>query len=66
VEGSPFLLFLRFSTIFFLISLSAILSCLTLGLISLDKVALEVIIGAGKRKGATLEEQRNAMSAKRI
>lgn len=55
----------RYLFIVLLVGMSAIFSGLTLGLLSLDKVGLEVIIGAGEREGASDEEQAKAEAAKK-
>lgn len=57
---------LRFSFIVALVGLSAIFSGLTLGLMSLDQLALEVTIGAGERDGASADERSKAAAATRI
>ncbi|GLD91514.1 hypothetical protein PINS_up000047 [Pythium insidiosum] len=57
---------LRFASILLLVSMSAIFSGLTLGLMALDKTGLEVVIGAGEAPGATEEEELKARLAKRI
>ncbi|CAH0493917.1 unnamed protein product [Peronospora farinosa] len=46
--------------------MSAIASGLTLGLMSLDKVSLDVIVRAGDRSGATKDEVMKAKAARRI
>ncbi|POM67403.1 Metal transporter, partial [Phytophthora palmivora] len=46
--------------------MSAISSGLTLGLMSLDKVSLDVIVRAGDRPGATKDEMKKAKAARRI
>lgn len=56
----------RYSTIVVLVILSSLFSGLTLGLLSLDKVGLEVIIGAGEQDGASEEEMKKAKAAKRV
>ncbi|CEG48550.1 hypothetical protein PPTG_14520 [Plasmopara halstedii] len=57
---------IHFVAIVLLIIMSAIASGLTLGLLSLDKVSLDVIVRAGGRPGATLDEMKKARAAKRI
>ncbi|KAJ0404751.1 hypothetical protein P43SY_005575 [Pythium insidiosum] len=57
---------LRFAAIFLLVSMSAVFSGLTLGLMALDKTGLEVVIGAGEAPGATEEEEEKAKLARRI
>ncbi|EQC36146.1 hypothetical protein SDRG_06262 [Saprolegnia diclina VS20] len=49
-----------------LVALSAVFSGLTLGLMSLDKIGLEVVIGAGEDEGATPTEKRHAAAARKI
>lgn len=49
-----------------LIFVSAIFSGLTLGLLSLNKVGLKVLIAAGNQPNATIKEQQNATAASRI
>ncbi|KDO23119.1 hypothetical protein SPRG_21068 [Saprolegnia parasitica CBS 223.65] len=49
-----------------LVALSAVFSGLTLGLMSLDKIGLEVVIGAGEDDGATPTEKRLAAAARKI
>lgn len=56
----------RYALILVLVTLSAIFSGLTLGLMSLDRLGLEVIIGAGERDGASDDEVAKAEAAKRI
>lgn len=63
---SAFFNVFRFVSIVALVGLSAIFSGLTLGLLSLDKLGLEVTIGAGERDGASDEERANAAAAARI
>ncbi|RLN44439.1 hypothetical protein BBO99_00000879 [Phytophthora kernoviae] len=46
--------------------MSAISSGLTLGLMSLDKMGLDVVVRAGERPGATTDERKKAKAAKRI
>ncbi|CAH0513973.1 unnamed protein product [Peronospora belbahrii] len=57
---------IHYVAIFFLLVMSAISSGLTLGLLSLDKVSLDVIVRAGNRLGATEEEVIKAKAAQRI
>ncbi|KAE9067419.1 hypothetical protein PF010_g27464 [Phytophthora fragariae] len=57
---------IHYGAIVLLIVMSAISSGLTLGLMSLDKVSLDVIIRAGDRPGATKDEMRKAKAARRI
>lgn len=57
---------LHYLAILVLIIMSAIASGLTLGLMSLDKVSLEVIVRAGARPGATPDEMKKARAARRI
>ncbi|CAK4089833.1 unnamed protein product [Aphanomyces euteiches] len=57
---------LRLGAIFVLVFLAAMFSGLTLGLMSLDKVGLEVVIATGEEATATEEERRNAKYAKKI
>ncbi|RHY23683.1 hypothetical protein DYB32_009089 [Aphanomyces invadans] len=56
----------RIMCIVALVALSALFSGLTLGLMSLDKVGLEVVIGAGEDEHATEKEKAQADAAKRI
>lgn len=56
----------RYALILVLVTLSAIFSGLTLGLMSLDRLGLEVIIGAGERDGASDDEVYKAEAARRI
>ncbi|CAH0493916.1 unnamed protein product [Peronospora farinosa] len=57
---------IHYIAIFLLIVMSAIASGLTLGLMSLDKVSLDVIVRAGDRSGATKDEVMKAKAARRI
>ncbi|RLN51444.1 hypothetical protein BBJ28_00011649 [Nothophytophthora sp. Chile5] len=57
---------LRYASIVLLVVMSAISSGLTLGLMSLDKVGLDVVIRAGARAEATADEHAKARAAKRI
>lgn len=56
----------RYALILVLVTLSAIFSGLTLGLMSLDRLGLEVVIGAGERDGASDDECAKADAARRI
>ncbi|DBA02543.1 TPA: hypothetical protein N0F65_011015, partial [Lagenidium giganteum] len=56
----------RYVFIVVLVTMSAMFSGLTLGLMSLDKVGLEVIIGAGENETATDEERDKGDAARRI
>ncbi|KAF0719899.1 Aste57867_696 [Aphanomyces stellatus] len=62
----PGLWFWRVLGILMLVALSALFAGLTLGLMSLDKVGLEVVIGAGEDDHATEKEKAQAAAAKRI
>ncbi|CAI5715632.1 unnamed protein product [Hyaloperonospora brassicae] len=64
--ASEWIVVLHYAAIALLIVLSAISSGLTLGLMSLDKVSLDVIVRAGDRPEATIEEQTKAQAARRI
>lgn len=64
--GSDMMKAIHYGAIVLLIVMSAISSGLTLGLMSLDKVSLDVIIRAGDRPGATKDEMRKAKAARRI
>ncbi|OWZ21741.1 Metal transporter [Phytophthora megakarya] len=57
---------IHYGAIVLLIVMSAISSGLTLGLMSLDKVSLDVIIRAGDRPEASRDEIKKAKAAKRI
>ncbi|KAL3673836.1 hypothetical protein V7S43_001524 [Phytophthora oleae] len=57
---------IHYVAIVLLLVMSAISSGLTLGLMSLDKVSLDVIVRAGNRPGATLDEMKKAKAARRI
>ena len=57
---------LRMGGIVVLILLSGLFSGLTLGLMSLDKIGLETVIGAGEVDQATKDEKRQAEYAKKI
>ncbi|KAG1703309.1 hypothetical protein DVH05_008218 [Phytophthora capsici] len=57
---------IHYAAIVFLLIMSAISSGLTLGLMSLDKVSLDVIVRAGNRPGATLDEMKKGKAARRI
>ncbi|KAF0721297.1 hypothetical protein AaE_010101 [Aphanomyces astaci] len=63
---SPALWIGRVVGIVVLVAMSALFSGLTLGLMSLDKVGLEVVIGAGEDEHATEKEKAQADAAKRI
>ncbi|RHY44715.1 hypothetical protein DYB38_011318 [Aphanomyces astaci] len=63
---SPALWIGRVVGIVVLVAMSALFSGLTLGLMSLDKVGLEVVIGAGEDEHATEKEKAKADAAKRI
>ncbi|KAG6610251.1 Kelch-type beta propeller [Phytophthora cinnamomi] len=65
-ETSELMQAIHYGAIVLLIVMSAISSGLTLGLMSLDKVSLDVIIRAGDRSGATADEMRKAKAARRI
>jgi metal transporter CNNM len=56
----------RILGIIFLVALSAVFSGLTLGLMSLDKIGLEVVIGAGEDESATEKEKALAEAARKI
>ncbi|KAG7384238.1 Metal transporter cnnm2 [Phytophthora pseudosyringae] len=64
--GSDMIRAVHYVAIVVLIVLSAISSGLTLGLMSLDKVSLDVVVRAGDRQGATQDEMKKAKAAKRI
>ncbi|KAF4323710.1 hypothetical protein JM18_000786 [Phytophthora kernoviae] len=57
---------IHYVAICLLIIMSAISSGLTLGLMSLDKMGLDVVVRAGERPGATTDERKKAKAAKRI
>ncbi|KDO23116.1 hypothetical protein SPRG_11960 [Saprolegnia parasitica CBS 223.65] len=57
---------LRIGGIVLLVVLAATFSGLTLGLMSLDKVGLDIVIATGDDKLATPEEKKNATYARRI
>ncbi|KAG7399882.1 hypothetical protein PHYBOEH_007743 [Phytophthora boehmeriae] len=57
---------IHYVAISLLITMSAISSGLTLGLMSLDKIGLDVVVRAGERPGATADERKKAKAAKRI
>jgi metal transporter CNNM len=56
----------HYAAILVLIIMSAISSGLTLGLMSLDKVSLDVVVRAGDRAGASPDEVLKARAARRI
>ncbi|OQR90695.1 hypothetical protein ACHHYP_05317, partial [Achlya hypogyna] len=56
----------RIAGMLLLVALSALFSGLTLGLMSLDKIGLEVVIGAGEDAAATEQEKKLADAAKKI
>ncbi|OQS05476.1 hypothetical protein THRCLA_02397 [Thraustotheca clavata] len=57
---------LRIGSILLLVMLAAMFSGLTLGLMSLDKVGLEIVIATGEETNATKEEKITAEYARRI
>ena len=57
---------LQMSAIVGLVMLSGLFSGLTLGLMSLDKIGLEIVIGAGEAENATSFEKKQAFWAKKI
>ncbi|RHY02998.1 hypothetical protein DYB36_007080 [Aphanomyces astaci] len=57
---------LRVGAIVVLVMLAAVFSGLTLGLMSLDKVGLEIVVATGEEPKATAEERSNATYAKKI
>ncbi|ETP37956.1 hypothetical protein F442_14305 [Phytophthora nicotianae P10297] len=65
-EESDIMTVIHYIAIVLLIIMSAISSGLTLGLMSLDKVSLNVIVRAGDRPGATNDEMKKAKAARRI
>ncbi|KAF4047067.1 CBS domain-containing protein [Phytophthora infestans] len=65
-EESNIMIVIHYVAIVLLIIMSAISSGLTLGLMSLDKVSLDVIVRAGERPGATKDEMKKARAARRI
>ncbi|KUF97778.1 Ubiquitin-conjugating enzyme E2 2 [Phytophthora nicotianae] len=65
-EESDIMTVIHYIAIVLLIIMSAISSGLTLGLMSLDKVSLNVIVRAGDRPGATKDEMKKAKAARRI
>jgi len=56
----------RIMCIVTLVALAALFSGLTLGLMTLDKTGLEIIIATGEEIHASDDEKTNAMNAKRI
>lgn len=65
-EGSILTSLWTYSAIVILLSFSAMFSGLTLGLMSLDKIGLEIVIGAGQAEGADDQQRREARYAQQI
>ena len=57
---------IQYSSIIVLLAFSAMFSGLTLGLMSLDKIGLEIVIGAGTAPTADRQQRKEAAYAQKI